>query len=619
VRRPRPAALGALARRRVATLRRRAGEETGARSASGRGRRSGRTPFVLTTPLARLALARAFPANDSRVGSATLGLSGTLILRDLVLHDTGARAGEPLLTAREVGAAFGWAELLARRIRRVHAEGVTVYARTGEASALSVLGLVPAPSGEPAGDGAPAVRIDAIDVRGRSRLESAGGLAPGGVEWPLKFRMTASSGRPEPARRFRVALGDTRRLPVSGIEPPKPVPPSAAAFGLRAEAEIRPAAGGTRVVLHRLAAAGAAFTADAGVLRRLVPALPPELEGSIEAGVGSLWASGELAGEEPANGPRLTGSLALAGLRVRVPAERGRIEADLGALEVAGRTGAVAGAAPGFSGTFRLHDLGVRAPVAGGHALVLDRLTASGSVESPLGRWAPAAVTVRDGVARWASLTYGDTVAHDLDASWHAAGGMLAADRLTVRVFGGRVSGSPVWDLARHAMPPSELRVESIDMHRALANISPERFDAEGTASGVLRLALDPRGDLSGHLDLAFDGPGVLKIGEIEEVRRMLVGSFGLELADLAVQDLQDYPFRQGRVYLESSGPDAELKIRFVRQPRGDAEARAPSKHVIDGREVWVGSLIVPTLDLTIPITGTSLAEILSMAGGVRP
>jgi hypothetical protein len=34
---------------------------------------------------------------------------------------------------------------------------------------------------------------------------------------------------------------------------------------------------------------------------------------------------------------------------------------------------------------------------------------------------------------------------------------------------------------------------------------------------------------------------------------------------------------------------------------------------------VWVGSLVVPTIDMTIPITGMSLAEILSLVGGLRP
>ena len=143
--------------------------------------------------------------------------------------------------------------------------------------------------------------------------------------------------------------------------------------------------------------------------------------------------------------------------------------------------------------------------------------------------------------------------------------------------------------------------------------------DAQGRASGVLHLALAASGELSGHVDLAFDGPGILKIGEIEPVDRMLVGNFGLDLAKMAMRDLQQYPFKEGRVYLESSERNSGLKIRFVRQPRNDADARPPHKQIINGQEVWVGSLVVPTIDMTIPITGRSLAEVLSIVGGVRP
>jgi hypothetical protein len=40
---------------------------------------------------------------------------------------------------------------------------------------------------------------------------------------------------------------------------------------------------------------------------------------------------------------------------------------------------------------------------------------------------------------------------------------------------------------------------------------------------------------------------------------------------------------------------------------------------IINGKEVWVGSLVVPTTDMTIPISGKSFAEILSMISGLHP
>jgi hypothetical protein len=56
-----------------------------------------------------------------------------------------------------------------------------------------------------------------------------------------------------------------------------------------------------------------------------------------------------------------------------------------------------------------------------------------------------------------------------------------------------------------------------------------------------------------------------------------------------------------------------------VRQPRTAADVKPPHKEMINGTEVWVGSLVVPTIDMTIPITGKSLADILSIVGGMHP
>jgi hypothetical protein len=86
-------------------------------------------PFLLTTSLVRLVLGQVFPAGRLSVGRAALYPSGTLVLHDLVLHDTGALAQQPSVTARQVDAAFGWAAVLSRRIRWIDAAGVTVYTR----------------------------------------------------------------------------------------------------------------------------------------------------------------------------------------------------------------------------------------------------------------------------------------------------------------------------------------------------------------------------------------------------------------------------------------------------------------------------------------------------------
>jgi hypothetical protein len=422
--------------------------------------------------------------------------------------------------------------------------------------------------------------IDTLNVQGIIHVEPIPGFMSARAAWPLALRVTMSGDRMDPSRQIRMAIGETMQIPeglpeTPSLAAPEPAPTAEPAFRLLTDVETQPAAGGTRVVVHRLAASQAALTIEADSLRRSTTKLPADLHGPIEI--------------------------------------------DLGALDVSGMISPGMGDVMGFSGHIRLQDLGVRSPPGGKHVFALDRLTAAASVESELHPWAPAALKVRDGAMQWATLSYNSNALNNLDASWHLDGQTLMIDRFAAEIFDGRISGLLAWDLGTHAMPRCEVQMKSINMHAALANLSPEHLDMQGNASGFLHLVLSEAGELSGALDLAFDGPGILRIGEIEEVERMLVGNVGLALATRALQDLQQYPFKEGRLHLQSLGKHSELQVKFVRQPRGEADVTPPHQELINGQEVWVGSVVVPTIDMTVPITGKSLAEILSIVSGVRP
>jgi hypothetical protein len=226
---------------------------------------------------------------------------------------------------------------------------------------------------------------------------------------------------------------------------------------------------------------------------------------------------------------------------------------------------------------------------------------------------------VHGGMTRWAEFSHSGNSIKNVEAAWHADGAMLTFDRLSAQIFGGEISGAPHVDLAAQALQGLDLRIKSIDAHQALANISPTHFDAEGVVSGTLHMVSRGETNLSGYADLSFDRPGVLRIGQIDELQRILAGSFGADMANLAMHDLERYPFREGTLHLESAGLNSELKIHFVREIRTDADRTAPRKEIINGKEVWVGSLIVPKVDLTIPIAGKSFAEILSLVSGFHP
>jgi hypothetical protein len=631
-------------------------------------------PLVLTTQLVRIAVMRSFPGNTLSVGHAALSLSGALTLRDVALSETVGQ--RPLVAIREVEAAFDWRELVSRRIRKIEARGVTLYAGTGSRSQIGLLDLLyeRSRSNPAASSNNRPLWIDALNVQGKIQAEPVKDIVLANTDWPLTLQMTMSGDRMEPSRQFRVAIGETRRLREK--IPKEPSVAADASFGLLADVETRAATGGTRVIVRRLVARQAALAIDADTLRHYVPGLLRELHGRIETGLGGLSAAGELDAHRLANQDRLAGSISFAGFRVHtrgksqvvlnlddmagvakidtplppklgtaitmerlrirnaeasIPADdlrryitrlppdlHGLIYAHLGALELSGLIGAEPGYAVGFNGNIGMHELSVHSPLAGGHAFALQGLTSTARIESPLYRWTPAALKVREGVTQWASLTYGTNAVYNLDASWRIEGNMLTVDRFTARIFDGTISGSPALDLVTHEMPPCDFQISSINVHQALTNISPEHVDAEGNATGSVHLMLS-KGELAGHLNLAFDGPGVLRVGQIEEVKRMLAGNFGLDMANLAMHDLEHYPFDQGSLYLESVGSNSQLKIRFVRQARTKSDVATPRKEIINGNEVLVRSLVVPTIDMTIPITGKSLAEILAMASGISP
>lgn len=181
-------------------------------------------PFLLTTQLVSFVLGQVFSANSPSVGSAALSPSGILVLRDLVLHDTGALARQSLITIHEMEVAFGWAELLSRQIRRIHVADVTVYARSNGPSQLSLLDLFFArsQSGAPAESnrGTLPLGIGTLAVHGMIHLEPVRGFVSVNADWPLALQMTMSGDRLAPARQFRVTIGEVWQLPEKIPEKP---------------------------------------------------------------------------------------------------------------------------------------------------------------------------------------------------------------------------------------------------------------------------------------------------------------------------------------------------------------------------------------------------------------
>src|SRR5258708_11083108 len=167
-------------------------------------------PLLFASQLARLTLSHLFPRNRPTLGSASISPSGAFIMRELVLHDVGASADRPLLAIHELRADFRWSDLLSRRIRQLRVNQITVYARSNDASQLSLLDLLVG-NFATAGSNRSAAPfwIDALEVTGTIHREAIAGFPETSTaDWPLLLSMTMSGDRRYPARQINLRIGD---------------------------------------------------------------------------------------------------------------------------------------------------------------------------------------------------------------------------------------------------------------------------------------------------------------------------------------------------------------------------------------------------------------------------
>src|SRR5260370_13711894 len=234
-------------------------------------------PFLATTHFARIALTMLYPSNTPTVDAVIIRPTGTVVIRNLVMHDTGALGAQPLITAREIDATFGWRDLLAgRKLRRIRVADVRIFARSNAASQLSLLDLFFGRTNMPNRATLP-IWADEIDLEGIIHSEPFAGFAADTAEWPLKFQMAMSGDRFNPSRRLTFSVGNEKRSD----------------FGVSAIAETNPTATGTRVLLQSLTARHGALALEADALRQFVTKLPQTAKGRIDASIATLPSSGE--------------------------------------------------------------------------------------------------------------------------------------------------------------------------------------------------------------------------------------------------------------------------------------------------------------------------------------
>jgi hypothetical protein len=280
-------------------------------------------PLMLTTQFANLALGHFLSDNCAHIGSANLSLTGTLILRDIVIFDSGVRVRQPLATAREIDVRFGWRDLFARRVVWIRADEVTLYARRDDHSQLSLIDLAYELLRPSTVSRASPFWIGTTEIHGRIRQEQLIPRTEAQSDLSMALQMIMSGDRARPSRHLTIAVGNSvpgREQDSVKVSPTKEQPATVndSSFGMVADIDTQSLAEGTRLVIHRLSVAHAALTLDADTLRTFVGTLPPEIRGRIETGLENLSASGTVNLPFFVQRGQLAGSIAFSGLRMRI-------------------------------------------------------------------------------------------------------------------------------------------------------------------------------------------------------------------------------------------------------------------------------------------------------------
>lgn len=290
---------------------------------------------------------------------------------------------------------------------------------------------------------------------------------------------------------------------------------------------------------------------------------------------------------------------ALASLQIQAPAERLRqqwhaLPADLKGI-VALTIGSVEGDAAMVSATsqgapratahLRLRDIDLQAPDSTDYPLRVQRLAANGVIDLPL--TAPflptldlSAAQITADLVQIAKLT---AIRLNLRASLRQQNAVVEDAGFTL--FGGQVTGRAEYQFAQQRLTEAAFQVNGIEQHDLLANVAPEKIDAEGKVSGTLRLwmPLNPETQEPGPLqisgNLASDAPGRLLIKDEDTAKELASqvpdAAGGLLPADfwqIAVAQLKSYPYLKGTLTLTTVNDRLELEYAYSRSAVKEGE-----------------------------------------------
>ncbi len=168
-----------------------------------------------------------------------------------------------------------------------------------------------------------------------------------------------------------------------------------------------------------------------------------------------------------------------------------------------------------LTGQIDLANLSLTATSPTGQPLSLNRASMFALIDTPLDASAKSLATVQAGTFSLDSATLGDNSTQKISARLACSAGVLHLTDLAASVFGGTITGRMRYDLAHNNLTGLDLDLTHIDQHQVLANLSPDKVDAQGFLSGPVHFFVSTK-DKKLHVDadLKSDNPGRLLIGD---------------------------------------------------------------------------------------------------------
>ena len=228
-------------------------------------------PFLFTTQIVRYVLRKTHGEFAPVVDRATLGISGSLTVFGLRLHEPGD-GGKPLLSADRVRIHFGWGDVRRYTLDSIDARNLHIHVRSDDEHPLTLLALTPKET-----DG-PTLWFDRLTADGQVVFDRPGGLDLPVKQLALDMDMRMEGARQSPLRRIRVGLGEAGKSARLLVQ-------------VRADEKL------IRIEEGSLSNVDAVIPAK--VVRMYVAGIPDDLRGSLTLRVDAIDFAGTVAMTDP--------------------------------------------------------------------------------------------------------------------------------------------------------------------------------------------------------------------------------------------------------------------------------------------------------------------------------